>query len=66
MKGIAYDMQSNRLVYRGRHTQPDADGVVRVNYYTPYSDVFARKTIRRTSRSHQPEFELEDDRDGEL
>lgn len=65
VSGSAYDVDSNQLIYRELYTGMNGNKEVTVNYVKPDGNTFATKILTYKGEATQPEFELNDKRDGE-
>jgi len=65
VSGTAYEVKSNKIVYRELITPIDGNREITVNYAKPDGTVFARKSLRFTGELTQPEFEFKDQRNNE-
>jgi hypothetical protein len=65
VSGAAYDIETNKLLYREFYTPLDANREVRVDYARPDGSIFASKTLSYIGDVTQPEFEYNDTRDNE-
>ncbi|MEN0037732.1 MAG: hypothetical protein AAGC78_11735 [Cellvibrio sp.] len=64
--GSAYDLDSNKLIYRELYTALDENKTVRVDYVTPDGQTFASKTLDYNGEPFQPSFTFKDTRDNEF
>ncbi len=64
-EGKAYAIDSDTLLY-SEHHQYLSPFIHKVEYKEPDGTVFARKTVNYTQSFYSPDFELQNDRNGEL
>lgn len=64
--GSAYNLETNKLLYRELYTAINDAGEVKVDYVSPEGTTFATKTLTYQGEYFQPSFLLEDKRDNEI
>ncbi len=65
VSGSAYQLDTNKLLYREFFTPMDENREVRVDYARPDGKIFATKVLSYRGEVTQPEFEHHDQRDNE-
>lgn len=65
VSGAAYELETNKLLYREFYTPINENREVRVDYARPDGGIFASKSLRYLGDVTQPEFEYNDTRDNE-